>query len=76
MLLLQEEEEEEENRLSEAAESRFAAQQRGEQDGPQTATVEQPEVAGASFVNINFDLAPETPLSSPDTNRGSSALPS
>lgn len=73
-LLLQEEEEEEENRLSEAAESRFAEQQRGEQDVPLPATMEQPEASGASFVNISFDLEPEAPLSTPDTNRVPSAL--
>lgn len=72
----EEEEEEEENQLSEAAERRFAEQRRGEQDEPHPATVEQPESSGASFVNISFELEPEPPLSSPDTNRVPSPLPS
>ncbi|KAI3367939.1 hypothetical protein L3Q82_026764 [Scortum barcoo] len=72
----EEEEEEEENRLSEMAESRFAEQRRGEQDGPHPATVEQPEASGASFVNIGFDLKPEPPLNTADTSRVPSPLPS
>lgn len=72
----QEEEEEEENRLAEAAERRFAEQQRGEQGGPHPATVEQPEASATSFVNISFDLEPEPPVSTPDTSRSPSALPS
>lgn len=72
----QEEEEEEENRLAEAAERRFAEQQRGEQDGAHSATMEQPEASGTAFVNISFDLEPEPPVSTPDTNRSPCALPS
>ncbi|KAM9341436.1 protein FAM177A1 [Symphorus nematophorus] len=72
----EEEEEEEENRLSEMAERRFAEQRRGEQDDAGTATVEQPESSGASFVNISFDLEPEPPLNATDTNRVPSPLPS
>lgn len=75
-ITLQEEEEEEENRLAEEAERRFAEQQRGEQDGCDPATVEQPGASGASFVNISFDSEPESPLSSSDTNRVPSALSS
>ncbi|XP_044023555.1 protein FAM177A1 [Siniperca chuatsi] len=71
----EEEEEEEENHLAETAERRFAEQRRGEQDGPHPATVTQPEVSGASFVNISFELEPEPPLT-PDTNRVPSPLPS
>jgi len=67
---LQEEEEEEENRLSEMAERRFADQQ-----DPHPATVEQPELSGASFVNISFDLEPEPPLNAAD-NRVPVPLPS
>lgn len=73
---LQEEEEEEENRLAEEAERHFAEEQRGEQDGCDPATVEQPGASGASFVNISFDCDPEPPLSSSDTNRVPSSLPS
>lgn len=72
----EEEEEEEENRLAEMAEHRFAEQRRAEQDDPRPATVEQPEAGGASFVNISFDLEPESPLNTPDTNRVPSPLPS
>ena len=75
-VLLQEEEEEEENRLSEMAERRFGEQRRGEQDDAGPATVEQPESSGASFVNISFDLDPEPPLNTTDTNRVPSPLPS
>lgn len=75
-VLLQEEEEEEENHLAEMAERRFAEQRRGEQDAPHPATVEQPEASGASFVNISFELEPEPPLNTPDTNRVPSPLPS
>ncbi|KAG8013525.1 hypothetical protein GBF38_021945, partial [Nibea albiflora] len=71
----EEEEEEEENRLSEMAERHFAEQQRGDQDDPHPATVEQPEASGASFVNISFELEPEPPLST-DANRVPSPLPS
>lgn len=56
----------EENRLAEAAERRFAEQQRGEQDDRGPATVEQPESSGASFVNISFDVEPESPVNGPD----------
>ncbi|XP_056283065.1 protein FAM177A1 [Pseudoliparis swirei] len=66
-----EEEEEEENRLSEMAERRFADQQ-----DPHPATVEQPELSGASFVNISFDLEPEPPLNAADNNRVPVPLPS
>ncbi|XP_067336829.1 protein FAM177A1 [Channa argus] len=75
----EEEEEEEENHLAEEAERRFAEQRRSEQSGPnasQSATVEQPETSGASFVNISFDLEPEPPLNAPDMNRVPSPLPS
>ncbi|XP_047467665.1 protein FAM177A1 [Mugil cephalus] len=74
----EEEEEEEENRLSEEAERRFAEQGRGEQDPTalRPATVEQPEASAASFVNMSFELGPEPPLRSPDTNRVPSPLPS
>ncbi|XP_053289961.1 protein FAM177A1 isoform X1 [Pleuronectes platessa] len=72
----EEEEEEEENRLAEDAERNFVAQKRGELDAPPSATVEQPGVSGASFVNISFELKPEPPLSSPDTKRVPSPLPS
>ncbi|XP_031177266.1 protein FAM177A1 isoform X1 [Sander lucioperca] len=76
----EEEEEEEENHLAETAERRFADQRRGEQDDPQAdphpATVEQPEASGASFVNISFELEPEPPLHTADTNRVPSSLPS
>ncbi|XP_076604992.1 protein FAM177A1 [Chaetodon auriga] len=72
----EEEEEEEENHLAEMAEHRFAEQRRAEQDDPRPATVEQPEAGGASFVNISFDLEPESPLNTPDTNRVPSPLPS
>lgn len=72
---MQEEEEEEENRLAEAAERRFGEEQRAEHEAV-PATTEQPEVSGASFVNISFDLEPEPPLSTQDTNRVPSALPS
>ncbi|KAK2826350.1 hypothetical protein Q5P01_020564 [Channa striata] len=75
----EEEEEEEENRLAEEAERRFAEQRRAEQGGPpasQSATVEQPEASGASFVNISFDLEPEPPLNAPDMKRVPSPLPS
>uniref|UniRef100_A0A671XKZ4 Family with sequence similarity 177 member A1 n=1 Tax=Sparus aurata TaxID=8175 RepID=A0A671XKZ4_SPAAU len=67
---------EEENHLSEMAERRFAEQQRGEQGDPHPATVEQPEASRASFVNISFDLEPEPPLNTTDTNRVPSPLPS
>ncbi|AWP16819.1 putative protein FAM177A1 [Scophthalmus maximus] len=72
----EEEEEEEENRLAEDAERRYAEQQRGERGASHTATVEQPESSGASFVNISFDLKPEPPLNVADTNRVPSPLPS
>ncbi|KAG7237222.1 hypothetical protein INR49_032555 [Caranx melampygus] len=72
----EEEEEEEENRLADEAERRVAEQRRGEQDASYPATVEQPEASGASFVNISFELEPESPLSPPDTNRVPSPLPS
>ena len=72
---MQEEEEEEENRLAEAAERRFREEQRAEHEAL-PATTDQPEVSGASFVNISFDLEPEPPLSTQDTNRVPSALPS
>ncbi|CAJ1074031.1 protein FAM177A1 [Xyrichtys novacula] len=72
----EEEEEEEENRLSEMAEQRFSEQQRGEQDDPRSATVEQPEASGASFVNISFELDPEPPINTADANRVPSPLPS
>lgn len=75
-VFLQEEEEEEENRLSELAEQRFADQHRGEQDDPGPATVEQPEASRASFVNISFELEPEPPINTADTNRVPSPLPS
>lgn len=58
------------------AERRFAEQQRGEQGDPHPATVEQPEASRASFVNISFDLEPEPPLNTTDTNRVPSPLPS
>ncbi|KAM7376655.1 hypothetical protein PAMP_006377 [Pampus punctatissimus] len=70
----EEEEAEEEDRLAEEAEHRFTEQRRGEQDNP--ATVEQPEASAASFVNISFELEPEPPLNTPDTNRVPSPLPS
>ncbi|XP_049918533.1 protein FAM177A1 [Epinephelus moara] len=70
----EEEEEEEENRLAEMAEIRFVEQRRGEQDDhPAT---EQPEASGASFVNISFELEPESTLNTGDTNRVPSPLPS
>ncbi|KAF1375124.1 hypothetical protein PFLUV_G00236220 [Perca fluviatilis] len=76
----EEEEEEEDNHLAETAERRFAEQRRGEQDDPRDdphpATVEQPEASGASFVNISFELKPEPPLHTADTNRVPSSLPS
>ncbi|KAM3594739.1 uncharacterized protein V6R79_013329 [Siganus canaliculatus] len=72
----EDEEEEEENRLSEAAERRFAEQQSNKQETPQAATVEQPEASVASFVNISFELEPEPPLSTADTTRVPSPLPS
>ncbi|XP_029316060.1 protein FAM177A1 [Cottoperca gobio] len=72
----EEEEEEEENRLADTAERRFAEQRRGERDDPHPATVEQPEASGASFVNISFELEPEAPLNTADTNRVPSPLPS
>ncbi|XP_045917772.1 protein FAM177A1 [Micropterus dolomieu] len=72
----EEEEEEEENRLADMAEHRFAEQHRGEQDGPHPATVEQPGASGASFVNISFELKPESTLNVPDVNRVPSPLPS
>ncbi|XP_071327568.1 protein FAM177A1 [Trachinotus anak] len=72
----EEEEEEEENRLAEEAEHQIAEQRRGEQDASHPATVEQPEASGASFVNISFELEPESPLSASDTNRVPSPLPS
>ncbi|KAM8916807.1 protein FAM177A1 [Spinachia spinachia] len=70
------EEEEEEDRLAETAERRFAEQQRGEQEDPHPTTVEQPEASRTSFVNISFDLDPEPPLNTTDTNRVPSPLPS
>ncbi|XP_029349308.1 protein FAM177A1 [Echeneis naucrates] len=72
----EEEEEEEENRLAEEAEQRIAEQRRSEQDASRPATVEQPEASRASFVNISFELEPEPPLNTPDTNRVPSPLPS
>ncbi|KAM4723400.1 protein FAM177A1 [Anableps anableps] len=69
----EEEEEEEENRLADEAERTFAAQRRGEQENPATVK-EQPE--GASFVNVSFDLEPESSLRNPDPNRVPSPLPS
>ncbi|CAN9502571.1 unnamed protein product [Ophioblennius macclurei] len=75
----EEEEEEEENRLAEEAERNFAEQRKAEQDDHATlhhATVEQPETSAASFVNISFELEPEPPLRSPETNRVPSPLPS
>ncbi|XP_053191445.1 protein FAM177A1 [Scomber japonicus] len=75
----EEEEEEEEDRLAEEAERRFVEQRRGKQDDPSAphpATVEQPEAVGASFVNISFELQPESPLNTPDGNRVPSPLPS
>ncbi|XP_006799419.1 protein FAM177A1 [Neolamprologus brichardi] len=75
----EEEEEEEEDRLAEEAEHRFGEQQRGKRGdptAPRLATVEQPEVSPASFVNISFELEPEPPLSNQDPNRVPSPLPS
>ncbi|XP_029972239.1 protein FAM177A1-like [Salarias fasciatus] len=75
----EEEEEEEENRLAEEAERNFAEQQKAKQEEQATlhhATVEQPEAAATSFVNISFELEPEPALRSPDTNRVPSPLPS
>lgn len=67
----EEEEEEEENRLSAEAELRFN-QQNVEEEGEDCLplshrpAVEQPP---ASFVNISFDMEPESPLATPDTSR-------
>nr|XP_020477619.1 protein FAM177A1 isoform X1 [Monopterus albus] len=75
----EEEEEEQENRMSEEAEHQFAEQRRCHQNGPTSpcsATVEQPEASSASFVNISFELEPETALSVPDTSKVPSPLPS
>lgn len=72
----EEEEEEEENRLSELAEMQFAEQQKSKDYGSCPATVEQPEASGASFVNITFELEPEPPINTADTNRTPSPLPS
>ncbi|XP_034061852.1 protein FAM177A1 [Gymnodraco acuticeps] len=72
----EEEEEEEENRLADTAERRFADQRSVEQDDPHPATMEQPEASRASFVNISFELEPEAPLSTAETNRVPSPLPS
>ncbi|XP_041668295.1 protein FAM177A1 [Cheilinus undulatus] len=72
----EEEEEEEDNRLSELAEQRFVEQQRGEQGDPRSATVEQPEASGASFVNISFEMEPEPPVNTAETSRVPSPLPS
>ncbi|XP_071761889.1 protein FAM177A1-like [Centroberyx gerrardi] len=75
----EEEEEEEENRLSEEAELQFAERQRSEQENlapPHPPATEQPEVSGASFVNVSFELEPESPLSAPDANRVPAPLPS
>ncbi|KAM4540443.1 protein FAM177A1 [Fundulus diaphanus] len=71
----EEEEEEEENRLADEAERTFAPQGRGEQDNP-AAVKEQPEGSGASFVNVSFELEPESSLRNPDPNRVPSPLPS
>ncbi|KAM9842348.1 protein FAM177A1 [Aulostomus maculatus] len=74
----EEEEEEEEDRLAEEAERRFAEQQSDKQDdsAARPVTVEQPEASGASFVNISFELDPESALNTPDGNKVPSALPS
>ncbi|KAF7664737.1 hypothetical protein LDENG_00166540 [Lucifuga dentata] len=71
----EEEEEEQENHLSEEAERRFAEKQREEQENTATPTVEQPETSRASFVNVSFELDPEPPLNTPDTNRVPAPLP-
>ncbi|XP_015245482.1 PREDICTED: protein FAM177A1 isoform X2 [Cyprinodon variegatus] len=71
----EEEEEEEENRLADEAERSFAAQRRGENENP-AAVKEQPEGSGASFVNVSFELEPESSLRNPDPNRVPSPLPS
>ncbi|MEQ2305876.1 hypothetical protein AMECASPLE_002467 [Ameca splendens] len=71
----EEEEEEEENRLAEEAERTFAAQRRGEQENA-AAVKDQPEGSGASFVNVSFELEPESSLRNPDPNRVPSPLPS
>ncbi|XP_012717044.3 protein FAM177A1 [Fundulus heteroclitus] len=68
----EEEEEEEENRLADEAERTFAPQGRGEPDNP-AAVKEQP---GASFVNVSFEMEPESSLRNPDPNRVPSPLPS
>lgn len=76
---MQEEEEEEENRLADEAERHFAEQHRVDHNDPtasQTATVEQPEMSRASFVNISFELEPEPPVNASDTKRVPSPLPS
>ncbi|XP_047201874.1 protein FAM177A1 [Girardinichthys multiradiatus] len=69
------EEEEEEDRLAEEAERTFAAQRRGEQENP-AAVKDQPEGSGASFVNVSFELEPESSLRNLDPNRVPSPLPS
>uniref|UniRef100_A0A3B5M0K4 Family with sequence similarity 177 member A1 n=1 Tax=Xiphophorus couchianus TaxID=32473 RepID=A0A3B5M0K4_9TELE len=71
----EEEEEEEENRLADEAERTFAAQRRGEQENP-AAVKEQPEGNGATFVNVSFELEPESSLRNPDPSRVPSPLPS
>ncbi|XP_007575971.1 protein FAM177A1 [Poecilia formosa] len=71
----EEEEEEEENRLADEAERTFAAQRRGEQENS-TTVKEQPEGNGATFVNVSFELEPESSLRNPDPNRVPSPLPS
>ncbi|KAJ4939700.1 hypothetical protein JOQ06_029141 [Pogonophryne albipinna] len=55
---------------------RIKKERSGEQDDPHPATVEQPEASRASFVNISFELEPEAPLSTAETNRVPSPLPS
>lgn len=72
----EEEEEEEENRLAEEAEHTFAAQRRGEQENRAAVKKEQPEGSGAAFVNVTFELEPESSLRNPDPNRVPSPLPS
>ncbi|XP_008307101.1 protein FAM177A1 [Cynoglossus semilaevis] len=69
-------EEEEENRLSEEAGRHFAERKGHKQDVVYSATVEQPEPSGTSFVNISFELEPESPLTAADADRAPSALPS
>lgn len=75
-VLPQEEEEEEEDSLAKEAERNFASQRGGKQDDSEATVKNQPEVSGASYVNVSFEVEREPSLSHLDPNRVPSPLPS